>query len=52
MNLQSGTWDILWYQINQGVGMAFVFVPLTTLDHGPDPESGNRLCHQPLQRGA
>jgi DHA2 family multidrug resistance protein len=35
MTLQSGTWDILWYQINQGVGMAFVFVPLTTLTMAP-----------------
>ena len=26
MDLQSGTWDIFWYQINQGVGMAFIFV--------------------------
>jgi DHA2 family multidrug resistance protein len=31
MSLQSGSWDIFWYQICQGVGMAFVFVPLTTL---------------------
>jgi DHA2 family multidrug resistance protein len=35
MTLQSGTWDIFWYQINQGVGMAFVFVPLTTLAMDP-----------------
>jgi DHA2 family multidrug resistance protein len=35
MNLQSGTWDILGYQINQGVGMAFMFVPLTTLTMAP-----------------
>jgi DHA2 family multidrug resistance protein len=39
MNLQSGTWDILWYQINQGVGMAFVFVPLTTLTMDPIPKA-------------
>ena len=31
MSLESGTWDILWHQINQGAGMAFVFVPLTIL---------------------
>src|SRR5271157_1488780 len=31
MNLQSGTLDILWHQVTQGMGMAFVFVPLTTL---------------------
>ena len=43
MNLQSGTWDILLHQINQGVGMAFVFVPLTVLTMGPIPqaETGN-----------
>jgi DHA2 family multidrug resistance protein len=35
MTLASGTWDIFWYQINQGVGMAFLFVPLTTLTMGP-----------------
>jgi MFS transporter, DHA2 family, multidrug resistance protein len=35
MTLQSGTWDIFWYQINQGMGMAFLFVPLTTLTMGP-----------------
>lgn len=35
MALQSGTWDIFWYQINQGVGMSFLFVPLTTLTMGP-----------------
>jgi DHA2 family multidrug resistance protein len=35
MDLQSGTWDIFWYQINQGVGMAFIFVPLTVLTMAP-----------------
>ena len=42
MDLQSGTWDIFLHQINQGVGMAFVFVPLTTLtmDPIPKPETG------------
>jgi len=38
MNLQSGTWDILGNQINQGVGMAFIFVPLTTLTMDPIPK--------------
>jgi DHA2 family multidrug resistance protein len=35
MNLDSGTWDILGHQINQGVGQAFLFVPLTilTMEH-------------------
>jgi DHA2 family multidrug resistance protein len=37
MNLNSGTWDIFWHQINQGAGMAFVFVPLTTLTMDPIP---------------
>ncbi len=37
MNLNSGTWDILWYQITQGMGMSFVFVPLTTLTMDPIP---------------
>jgi hypothetical protein len=31
MTLQSGNWDILWYHVNQGMGMSFLFVPLTTL---------------------
>jgi DHA2 family multidrug resistance protein len=38
MNLESGTWDIFWHQINQGVGMAFVFVPLTTITMDPIPK--------------
>jgi DHA2 family multidrug resistance protein len=39
MNLQSGTLDILLSQINQGAGMAFVFVPLTTLTMDPIPKA-------------
>jgi DHA2 family multidrug resistance protein len=35
MTLESGTWDILGYQLTQGVGMAFMFVPLTTLTMAP-----------------
>ncbi len=35
MTLSSGTWDILGYQVNQGVGMAFIFVPMTTLTMAP-----------------
>ncbi|MFZ0864364.1 MAG: DHA2 family efflux MFS transporter permease subunit [Candidatus Sulfotelmatobacter sp.] len=38
MTLQSGTWDIFWYQVNQGMGMAFLFVPLTTLTMSPIPQ--------------
>jgi DHA2 family multidrug resistance protein len=38
MNLQSGTWDILLWQISQGLGMSFIFVPLTTLTMDPIPK--------------
>jgi DHA2 family multidrug resistance protein len=38
MNLQSGTWDILVWQLSQGLGMSFVFVPLTTLTMDPIPK--------------
>lgn len=37
MSLLSGTWDIFWYQVTQGGGMAFVFIPLTTLTISPIP---------------
>ncbi len=42
-NLSSGTWDIFWPQIIQGMGMAFIFVPLTTvtMDPVPNSEMGN-----------
>ena len=42
MSLESGTWDILMHQINQGAGMAFIFVPLTvaTMDPIPKAETG------------
>jgi DHA2 family multidrug resistance protein len=42
MSLESGTWDILSHQINQGAGMAFVFVPLTilTMESIPKAETG------------
>jgi DHA2 family multidrug resistance protein len=39
MSLESGTWDILLYQINQGAGLAFVFVPLTVLTMDPIPKA-------------
>jgi DHA2 family multidrug resistance protein len=39
MDLQSGTWDIFFVQMNQGMGMAFVFVPLTTLTMDPIPRA-------------
>jgi len=38
MTLQSGTWDIFWYLVNQGMGMSFLFVPLTTLTMSPIPK--------------
>ena len=42
MSLESGTWDILMHQINQGGGMAFVFVTLTllTMEFIPKAETG------------
>jgi DHA2 family multidrug resistance protein len=38
MDLNSGTWDILAHQINQGVGQTFLFVPLTLLVMDPIPQ--------------
>jgi DHA2 family multidrug resistance protein len=38
MDLNSGTWDILVHLLNQGAGLAFVFVPLTTLTMDPIPK--------------
>ncbi len=38
MSLQSGTWDILVWLILQGVGMSFIFVPLTTMTMDPIPK--------------
>jgi DHA2 family multidrug resistance protein len=35
MDLDSGTWDILGHQINQGIGQTFIFVPLTILIMSP-----------------
>ena len=52
MSLESGTWDILMHQINQGAGMAFVFVPLTIAHDGADPQGGDRIRHQLVQRDA
>jgi DHA2 family multidrug resistance protein len=42
-NLSTGPWDIFWPQILQGMGMAFIFVPLTTvtMDPVPNSEMGN-----------
>lgn len=38
MTLQSGTWDIFWYLVMQGAGLAFLFVPLTTLTMASIPK--------------
>ena len=38
MNLNAGYWDIFWPQFVQGMGMAFVFVPLTTITMDPVPK--------------
>jgi DHA2 family multidrug resistance protein len=42
MDLDSGTWDIVLSLLNQGAGLAFVFVPLTvlTMDQIPKHETG------------
>jgi DHA2 family multidrug resistance protein len=42
MSLDSGTWDILLHQLNQGAGMAFIFIPLTilTMESIPKAETG------------
>ncbi len=37
MTLQSGTWDLMWPLVMQGFGLAFLFVPLTTLTMAPIP---------------
>lgn len=38
MDLDSGTWNILLHQINQGIGQTFLFVPLTLLVMDPIPK--------------
>jgi hypothetical protein len=42
MTLQSGTWDIFWFQIIQGAALGLLFVPLTTLTMAtiPPQETG------------
>jgi DHA2 family multidrug resistance protein len=37
LNLQAGYWDIFWPQLIQGIGMALLFVPLTTVSMDPIP---------------
>ncbi len=43
INLQAGYWNIFWPQITQGVGMALLFVPLTTvtMNNVPREKMGN-----------
>jgi MFS transporter, DHA2 family, multidrug resistance protein len=38
INLNAGYWDVFWPQFIQGVGMGFLFVPLTTVTHDPIPK--------------
>jgi DHA2 family multidrug resistance protein len=37
LNLQAGYWDIFWPQLLQGLGMALLFVPLTTVSMATIP---------------
>jgi DHA2 family multidrug resistance protein len=43
INLNAGYWDFFWPQLIQGVGLALLFVPLTTItmDSIPKEEMGN-----------
>ena len=36
LNLNAGYWDIFWPQFLQGVGLALLFVPLTTVSMATD----------------
>jgi DHA2 family multidrug resistance protein len=38
INLNAGYWDIFWPQVFQGMSMALVFVPLTTVTMDPIPK--------------
>jgi MFS transporter, DHA2 family, multidrug resistance protein len=35
LNLEAGYWDFFWPQFIQGIALAFLFVPLTTVTMGP-----------------
>jgi DHA2 family multidrug resistance protein len=37
LNLDAGYWDVFWPQLIQGVALALLFVPLTTITMGPVP---------------
>jgi MFS transporter, DHA2 family, multidrug resistance protein len=43
LNLQAGYWDFFWPQFVQGISLAFLFVPLTTITMGgiPREQMGN-----------
>ena len=38
MNLNAGYWDFFWPQFIQGISLALLFVPLTTITMGPIPK--------------
>ena len=40
LNLQAGYWDVFWPQFIQGISMALLFVPLTTIAMAPIPREG------------
>jgi DHA2 family multidrug resistance protein len=52
LNLNAGYWDIFWPQLWQGLSMALLFVPLTTvtMDPIPNEEMGNATSMFNLMR--
>jgi DHA2 family multidrug resistance protein len=52
LNLNAGYWDIFWPQLLQGMAMALLFVPLTTvtMDPIPNEEMGNATSMFNLMR--
>jgi DHA2 family multidrug resistance protein len=40
INLQAGFWDLCWPQFFQGISLALLFVPLTTVTMDPIPNEG------------
>ena len=52
LNLSAGYWDIFWPQLIQGVGLAMLFVPLTTvtMDPIPNEQMGNATSMFNLMR--
>ena len=41
LNLNAGYWDIFWPQFIQGVSLALLFVPLTTVTMDPIPKEAD-----------